>query len=40
MAKAAFSKKKCVSSLKLDLNLRQELLKSYIWSESLYDAEA
>jgi len=38
MAKAAFSKKKSVSSMKLDFDLRQKLPKSYIWSESLYDA--
>ena len=37
MAKAAFSKKKSVFSMKLDLNLRQKLLKSYVWSITLYD---
>jgi hypothetical protein len=40
MAKAAFSKKKSVFSMKLDLNVRQKLLKSYVWSKTLYDAEA
>ena len=37
MAKAAFSKKTLFTS-KLDLNLRKELIKCYIWSMALYGA--
>jgi len=37
MTKAAFSKKKSVFSTKLDLNIRQKLLKSNVWSKTLYD---
>ena len=39
MAKAAFSKKKILFTSKLDLNLRKKLIKCYIWSMALYDAE-
>jgi hypothetical protein len=39
MAKAAFSKKKTLFTSKLDLNLRQKLIKCYIWSMALYGAE-
>jgi hypothetical protein len=38
MAKAAFNKKNLFIS-RLDLNLRKELLKCYIWSMALYGAE-
>jgi hypothetical protein len=38
MAKAAFKKKTLFTS-KLDLNLRKELVKCYIWSIALYGAE-
>jgi len=40
VAKGAFSKKKSAFSMKLDLDLRQKLLKSYVWRVTLYDAEA
>jgi hypothetical protein len=39
MAKAAFNKKKALFTSKLDLNLRKKLVKCYIWSMALYDAE-
>jgi len=39
MAKAAFNKKKAVFSSTLDLKLRKELVKCYIWSKALYGAE-
>jgi hypothetical protein len=39
MAKAAFNKKKTLFTIKLDLNLRKKLVKSYIWSMALYGAE-
>jgi len=32
MAKAAFSKKKTLFTSKLELNLREKLIKCYIWS--------
>jgi len=32
MAKAAFSKKKTLSTSTLDLNLKKKLIKCYIWS--------
>jgi hypothetical protein len=38
MAKASFYKKTLFTS-KLDLNLRQKLVKCYIWSIALYGAE-
>ena len=39
MAKAAFNKKKTLFTSKLDLNLRNKLVKCYIWSMALYGAE-
>jgi hypothetical protein len=39
MAKAAFNTKKTLSNGKLDLELRKKLVKCYIWSIALYDAE-
>jgi hypothetical protein len=47
MAKAAFNnnkkkkkkKKKTILTRKLDLNLRKKLVKCYIWSVALYNAE-
>jgi len=39
LAKAALSKKKTLFTNKLDLNLRKKLIKCYIWSMALYDAE-
>jgi hypothetical protein len=40
MAKAAFNnKKKNLFTSKLDLNLRKNLVKCYIWSIALYSAE-
>jgi hypothetical protein len=39
MAKAAFSKKKTLFTNKLNLELRKELVKCYIWSIALYGAE-
>ena len=39
MAKAAFNKKKNLFINKLDLNLRKNLVKCYIWSMTLYGAE-
>jgi hypothetical protein len=38
MAKAALNKKTLFPS-KLDLNLRNKLVNSYIWSRALYGAE-
>jgi len=38
-AKAAFNKKKMLFTSILDLNLRKKLVKCYIWSTALYDAE-
>ena len=38
-AKAAFNKKKNLLTNTLDLNLRKELVKCYIWSVALYGAE-
>jgi len=35
----AFSKKKTLFTSKLDLNLRNTLIKCYIWSMALYSAE-
>jgi hypothetical protein len=37
MAKVAFNRKKTFFTSKLDLELRNELLKCYIWSIALYD---
>jgi hypothetical protein len=39
MAKAAFNKKKTLFTSKLDLELREKLVKCYIWSIALYGAE-
>jgi len=39
MAKAAFNRKKVLFFSKLDLYLRKELLKSYVWGIVLYGAE-
>jgi len=39
MEKAAFDKYKNLFTNKLDLNLRKKLLKCYVWSMALYDAE-
>jgi hypothetical protein len=39
VAKAAFNKKKALFTSKVDLNLRQELVKR-IWSTALYSAES
>jgi hypothetical protein len=36
MAKAAFNKKKTLFTSKLDLNLRKNLVKCYIWSIAFY----
>jgi hypothetical protein len=38
LAKAAVTKNKTVFTSKLDLHLRKELLKRYIWSTALYGA--
>ena len=38
-AKAVFNKKKTLFTSKFDLNLRTKLVKCYIWSTALYDAE-
>jgi hypothetical protein len=39
MEKTTFSKKKTLFTSKLDLNLREKLEKSYIWSKAFYSAE-
>jgi hypothetical protein len=39
MAKAAFNKNKTLFTNKLDLNVRKQLVKCYIWSITLYGAE-
>jgi hypothetical protein len=39
MSKAAFNKKKTLSTCKMDLELRKKLVKCYIWSVTLYGAE-
>jgi hypothetical protein len=39
VTKAAFNKKKTLFTSKLDINLRNRLLKCYIWSIALYGAE-
>jgi hypothetical protein len=39
VAKAAFNEKKTLFISKLDLNLRNELVKCYIWSIAVYGAE-
>jgi hypothetical protein len=37
--KATFNKKKTLFASKLDLNLRNKLVKGYIWNTALYGAE-
>jgi hypothetical protein len=39
MAKAAFNKKKTLFTSTFGLNLRNKLVKCYIWSTALYDVE-
>ena len=39
MAKAAFNKKRVLSTSTLDLKLRKKLVKCYIWSIVLYGTE-
>jgi hypothetical protein len=39
MAKAAFNKKRALFTSTLDLELRKKIVKCYIWSIALYDAE-
>jgi hypothetical protein len=39
MAKAAFNKKRTLSTSTMDLELRKKLVKCYIWSIVLYDAQ-
>jgi hypothetical protein len=39
MAKAAFNRKKTLFASKLDLNFGKKLVKCYIWSVALCDAE-
>ena len=39
MLKATFNKKETLITSKLDLNLRKELIKWYIWSVAFYGAE-
>jgi hypothetical protein len=39
MAKVAFNKKKTLFASKLDLNVRNKLVKCYIWSIAFYGAE-
>jgi hypothetical protein len=39
MAKAAFNKKRALFTSEMDLELRKKLVKCYIWSIALYDAE-
>ena len=39
MARTAFDKRKILLSSKLDLNLRKNLVKCYIWSTAVYGAE-
>ena len=39
IAKAVFNRKKILFNSILDLNLRKKLVKCYIWSIALYDAE-
>ena len=39
IAKVAFSKKKALFTSRLDLNLRKNLVKCYIWGIVLYGAE-
>jgi hypothetical protein len=39
MAKAAFNKKRALFTSKLDLELRNKLVKCYVWSIALYGVE-
>jgi len=39
MAKAAFNKKRTLFTSTMDLELRKKLVKCYVWSIRLYDAE-
>jgi hypothetical protein len=39
VAKVALNRKKTVFTVKLDLNSRRKLVKCYIWSIAIYDAE-
>jgi len=39
MAKAALNKKKTLFTSTFDLNLRNKLVKCYIWSTAMYGAE-
>jgi hypothetical protein len=39
MAKAAFNKKRTLFTSTLDLELRKELVKCYVWSIALYGVE-
>jgi len=39
MAKGAFSQKKTLFPSKLDVNLRNKLVKFYIWSMAFYGVE-
>jgi len=39
MAKAGFNKKRALFTSTLNLKLRKKLVKCYIWSIDLYDAE-
>jgi hypothetical protein len=39
MAEAAFNKKTTLFTSKIDVELRKKLVKCYIWSIALYDAE-
>jgi hypothetical protein len=39
MAKAAFNKNRALFTSKMDLELRNKLIKWYIWSIALYGAE-
>jgi hypothetical protein len=39
LAKGTFHKKKTPFTSKLDLNLRNKLVKCYSWSTALYDAK-
>jgi hypothetical protein len=39
MAKGAFNKKRALFTSKIDLELRNKLVKCYIWSIALYGAE-
>jgi hypothetical protein len=39
IAKAVFNKRKTLFTSKLELHLRKKVVKCYIWSIALYDAE-